>query len=89
MVQLVEENVESLCLDRRNGGHGSSDRDGPIRLVQQRGEIFGDSAIEAEDDLSAHTSNLREQAAVVESRRLARLLSPQRADALGFGHRTS
>ncbi len=58
MVKLVEENVESLCLDRRNGGHGSSDRDGPIRVVEHRGEIFGDIAIEAEDNLLSHTTNL-------------------------------
>jgi hypothetical protein len=57
VVKLVEENVESLCLDRRNGGHGSSDRDGPIRVVQRRGEIFGDSAIDAEDNLLSHTTN--------------------------------
>jgi hypothetical protein len=50
----VEENVETLCLDRRNGGYGSADRDWPICVVQPRCEIFGDSAIEAEDNLFTH-----------------------------------
>ena len=67
VVELVEENIESLCLDRRNGGHGSTDRDWPIRVVEHRCELFGDGAIEAEDNLLSHTTNLRECAAEVES----------------------
>ena len=58
VVKLVEENVESLCLDRRNGGDDSSDRVRPIRVMKPRCEIFGDVAIEAEDNLLAHGTNL-------------------------------
>jgi hypothetical protein len=58
VIKLVEENVESLCLDRRNGGHGSADDDWPIRVVQPRREILGDSAIEVEDNLLAHGTYL-------------------------------
>jgi hypothetical protein len=57
VVQLVEENVESFCLDRRNGSHGSTGRDTPVRVVQYRRQVFGDSAIQAKDDLLAHMTN--------------------------------
>ena len=58
VVKLVEENVESLCLDRRNGGDDSSDRVWPVCVMQPRCEIFGDIAIEAEDNLLAHGTYL-------------------------------
>jgi hypothetical protein len=70
VVKFVKENVEAFCLDRRNGGHGSFNRDRSTRVMQDRGETFGDSAIEVESNLFAHATTLREQPAGVDSKAL-------------------
>jgi hypothetical protein len=60
VIQFVYENVESLRLNRRHGGHGCTGRYVPARVVQPGREIFGNRTIEVYDHVLAHIPTLRE-----------------------------